>query len=68
MSSGYGGCSSVLLWPQLLTNYHGRPPAQADVINALGMLASFGVCGVAIMIFHGLLDDPASRGLDACRR
>ena len=47
-----------LLWPQLLTNYHGRPPAQGDVINALGMLASFGVCGVAIMIFHGLLTTP----------
>ena len=47
-----------LLWPQLLTNYHGRPPAQADVINALGLLASFGVCGVAIMVFHGLLTVP----------
>ena len=47
-----------LLWPQLLTNYHGCPPAQADVINALGMLASFSVCGVGIMVFHGLLTNP----------
>ena len=47
-----------LLWPQLLTSYHGSPPAQADVITGLGMLASFSVCGVAIMIFHGLLTTP----------
>lgn len=47
-----------LLWPQLLTNYHGRPPGQADVLNALGMLASFAVCGVAIMLFFGLLTAP----------
>ena len=58
VSSGSGCCFVGLLWPQLLTNYHGRPPAQAEVINALGMLASFGVCGVAIMIFHGLLTAP----------
>ncbi len=44
-----------LLWPQLLTNYHGRPPAPATVITSLGMLASFGVCGVSIMFFYGLL-------------
>ncbi len=48
----------ALLWPQLLTNYHGRPPASADVITALGMLASFAVCGVGIMFFHGLLTTP----------
>ena len=45
----------VLLHPQLLTNYHGRPPASADVLTSLGMLVSFGVCGVALMFFHGLL-------------
>ena len=55
---GVWGLFVGLLWPQLLTNYHGRPPAQANVINALGMLASFSVCGVAIMIFHGLLTIP----------
>ena len=47
-----------LLWPQLLTSYHGRPPATATVITSLGMLASFGVCGVAIMFFYGLLTIP----------
>ena len=47
-----------LLWPQLLTNYHGRPPVTASIITALGMLASFGVCGVAIMFFYGLLTAP----------
>ncbi len=49
-----------LLWPQLLTSYHGRPPAVATVITALGMLASFGACGVAIVFFYGLLT-PAPR-------
>ncbi len=49
-----------LLWPQLLTNYHGRPPAVAAVLSALGMLASFGVCGAAILFFHGLLTVPPS--------
>jgi DMSO/TMAO reductase YedYZ molybdopterin-dependent catalytic subunit len=51
-----------LLWPQLLTNYHGRPPGAATVITALGMLASFSVCGVAIMIFYGLLTVPGRSG------
>ncbi len=45
----------AVLWPQLLTSYHGRPPATATAISALGMLASFGLCGVAIVFFHGLL-------------
>lgn len=45
----------ALLWPQLLTNYHGRPPASAMFINSAGMLASFAVCGVALMFFYGLL-------------
>ncbi len=68
-----------LLWPQLLTSYHGRPPAVATVITSLGLLASFSVCGVAIMIFHGLLtvpprpastpaaDEPPSAGLTRSR-
>ena len=47
-----------LLWPQLLTNYRGHPPGVADVITSLGMLASFGVCGVMIMVFYGLLTTP----------
>ncbi len=45
----------ILLWPQLLTSYHGRPPAAATFISALGMLASFGLCGSAIVFFYGLL-------------
>ena len=61
---GMWGLFIVLLSPQLLTNYRGRPPATADVINALGMFASFGVCGVAIMVFHGLLA-PAPSGPSA---
>ena len=48
----------ALLWPQLLTNYHGRPPGTALVITSLGMLASFAVCGVGIMWFYGLLTTP----------
>ena len=46
---------SALLWPQMLTNYHGRPPGQAYLISGLGMLISFSVCGLAIMFFYGLL-------------
>ncbi len=62
----------ALLWPQLLTNYLGRPPATATVLNALGMLASFGVCGAAILFFYGLLttssavshaEEPSTAGL-----
>ncbi len=45
----------AVLYPQLLTNYRGHPPATADVISSVGMLTAFGLCGVAIMFFHGLL-------------
>ncbi len=55
---GVWGLFVILLYPQLLTNYHGRPPVQADVITALGMLACFGTCGVMIMFFYGLLTTP----------
>ena len=48
----------ALLWPQLLTNYRGHPPTSATVISILGMLASFGLCGVGIMFFYGLLTVP----------
>ena len=54
-----------LLFPQLLTHYHGRPPGQADVITSLGLLASFGLCGVMIMFFHGLLTQPPRLAADA---
>ncbi len=52
---GVWGLFVVLLFPQLLTNYRGHPPARADVISSLGMLSAFGVCGLGIMFFHGLL-------------
>lgn len=44
-----------LLWPTLLTNYAGLPPGAARVVAVLEMLVTFGVCGVAIMAFYGLL-------------
>src|SRR4029453_16717598 len=45
----------VLLWPTLITNYHGLPPAQARIFASLEMLISFSVCGYGIMLFHALL-------------
>jgi hypothetical protein len=45
----------VLLWPTLFTNYAGHPPAAARLPSVLTMLISFGVCGVGIMLFYGLL-------------
>ncbi|MFL6583869.1 MAG: molybdopterin-dependent oxidoreductase [Chthoniobacterales bacterium] len=45
----------ALLWPNTSTNYAGLPPAAARLITALEMLISFGVCGVAIVIFHRLI-------------
>ena len=49
------GLFVVLLWPQLLTNYHGLPPGRARLVTTLALLVPFAVCGVAIMAFHGLL-------------
>src|SRR6201982_846559 len=45
----------ILLWPTLITNYHGLPPAQARIVASLEMLISFSVCGFGIMLFHALL-------------
>ena len=45
----------ILLWPTLITNYHGLPPARARIIASLEMLISFSVCGFGIMLFHALL-------------
>jgi hypothetical protein len=50
----------ALLWPTLTTNYHGVPPDTARLITSLAMLISFSVCGVGIMLFHGLLVRPRS--------
>ena len=54
------GLVALLLWPQMLTNYHGNPPAAAEFYNALAMLFAFAVCGVTLMLFHGLLTSPPS--------
>jgi DMSO/TMAO reductase YedYZ molybdopterin-dependent catalytic subunit len=48
----------ALLWPNLITNYHGLPPATARIICAIEMLISFSVCGFGIMFFYGLLERP----------
>jgi DMSO/TMAO reductase YedYZ molybdopterin-dependent catalytic subunit len=48
----------ALLWPTLLTNYRGFPPGIAHVIASLEILISFSVCGIGIMVFHGLLSRP----------
>ena len=48
----------ALLWPTLITNYRGFPPATARVICALEMLISFSVCGLGMMFFYGLLARP----------
>src|SRR5215831_20524898 len=45
----------ILLWPTLITNYQGLPPAQARIVASLEMLISFSVCGLGIMLFHALL-------------
>ena len=48
----------ALLWPTLITNYRGFPPATARLIASLEMLISFSVCGLGIMFFYGFLDRP----------
>ncbi|MFL6538450.1 MAG: molybdopterin-dependent oxidoreductase [Chthoniobacterales bacterium] len=60
----------ALLWPNTLTNYAGRPPAIARIISFCEMLISFGICGVAIVLFHALLEPrrPAARDLVGRRR
>jgi hypothetical protein len=53
----FGVCGATallfaLLWPNTLTNYAGLPPAIARAVTAFEMLISFGICGVAIVLFH----------------
>jgi DMSO/TMAO reductase YedYZ molybdopterin-dependent catalytic subunit len=48
----------ALLWPTLVTNYRGFPPAAARAIASIEMLISFSVCGIGIMFFYGLLTRP----------
>src|SRR6058998_3277796 len=59
------GLFVILLWPTLITNYHGLPPARARIVASLGMLISFSVCGFGIMLFHALLwARPAQSGTE----
>ena len=56
----------ILLWPTLITNYHGLPPARARIVASLEMLISFSVCGFGIMLFHALLSArPAQNGTES---
>ncbi len=45
----------LFLRPNLLTHYHGLPPAAATAVTALELLVSFAACGGAIMLAHGYL-------------
>src|SRR5207247_4401620 len=55
----------ILLWPTLITNYHGLPPERARIVASLEMLISFSVCGFGIMPFHALLSArPAQSGTE----
>ena len=49
-----------LLWPQMLTNYHGHPPASAEFYNAAAMLLAYAVCGGALMLAYGLIAAPTA--------
>src|SRR6516165_2711700 len=55
----------ILLWPTLITNYHGLPPAQARIVASLEMLIAFSVCGFGIMLFHSLLSAPPAQNRGA---
>jgi DMSO/TMAO reductase YedYZ molybdopterin-dependent catalytic subunit len=45
----------ALLWPNLLTNYFGLPPATATLASCAGLLVDFAACGLGVMLFYGLL-------------
>jgi hypothetical protein len=51
----------ILLWPTLITNYHGLPPTRARIVAVVEMLISFSVCGFGIMLFHALLSPRPAR-------
>jgi DMSO/TMAO reductase YedYZ molybdopterin-dependent catalytic subunit len=51
--------SLALLWPVLGTHYGGRPPGQATLITALGLLFSYAVFGLTLILGHGVLTSPA---------
>jgi DMSO/TMAO reductase YedYZ molybdopterin-dependent catalytic subunit len=53
----------ALLWPTLLTNYRGLPPGSARLVASLELLISFAVCGLGIMFFHELLNQPPQRAV-----
>jgi hypothetical protein len=55
----------ILLWPTLITNYHGLPLAQPRIVASLEMLISFSVCGFGIMLFDEMLSArPAQSGTE----
>ena len=41
-----------LLWPVLDTNFRGSPPGTASVITALGLLFSFAIFGLALVVTY----------------
>jgi len=47
----------VVLWPNLVTEYHGVPPGWARFVSALGLLVDFAVCAFGIMLFYEWLAD-----------
>ncbi|MFN2452626.1 MAG: molybdopterin-dependent oxidoreductase [Pyrinomonadaceae bacterium] len=50
--------SLLMLWPVLGTHYRGLPPSPATLINAAALLISYAICGVALIIFYGLITRP----------
>ena len=52
----------ALLWPVLDTNFRGLPPGTARVVTALGLLFSFAVFGVALVLIYRYITGRAPTG------
>jgi hypothetical protein len=52
----------ALLWPVLDTNFRGLPPGTASVVTALGLLFSFAVFGVALVLTYRYMTGRAPTG------
>lgn len=52
----------ALLWPVLDTNFLGLPPGTARVVTSLGLLFSFAVFGVALILTHRYITGRAPTG------
>lgn len=50
--------SLLLLWPVLGTHYHGLPPGSATLVNAAGLLISYAVYAVAVILGYGIVSSP----------